>query len=213
MEMRDDNPVAGVERNHEEPRIRYLAGDEMQRLIDALARLHNQQASNAIRLLLLIGARRMEVLAATWDQFDLDEAGVWTKPSSHTKTKKVHRVPLSGPARTLLADMKATAGRSLYLFPGRGGHGHLTDVKKSWATVCSAAGLAGVHIHDLRHSFGAALASAGMSLPIIGALLGHTQAQATQRYSHLIDDALRAATEKAAAVITGGEKRADKTRA
>jgi integrase len=204
-EMRGDNPVAGVERNPEEPRHRYLTGDEMQRLAAALSALRSQQAANAIRLLLLTGARRMEVLSAPWSQFDL-KAGVWTKPSSHTKQKKMHRVPLSVPARTLLAEMRATAGRSAYLFPGRD-DGHLGDVKKSWHTVCEAAKLDGVHIHDLRHSFAATLASAGQSLPVIGALLGHVQVQTTARYAHLIDDALRAATETAGAVITGGEKR------
>jgi integrase len=204
-EMRDDNPASGVERNHESPRDRYLSGDEMGRLAAALAELRNQQAANAIRLLLLTGARRTEVLAATWDQFDLD-TGVWVKPSSHTKQKKMHRVPLSAPARTLLADMKAVAGRSPYLFPRRGGGGYLYSVQKSWTTACRAAGIADARLHDLRHSYASALASGGQSLPIIGALLGHTQAQTTQRYAHLLDDPLRAATEKAGAVITGGGK-------
>jgi len=204
-EWRGDNPVKGVERNPEEPRDRYLSGDEMQRLAAALAGLRSQQAANAMRLLLLTGARRMEVLAATWNQFDLD-TGVWTKPSSHTKTKKIHRVPLSGPAIQLLTAMKA-AGRSAYLFPGRGGDRHLGDIKKSWQTVCQAAGITDAHVHDLRHSFAATLASGGQSLPIIGALLGHTQPSTTQRYAHLVDEALRDATEKAGAVITGNANR------
>jgi integrase len=148
----------------------------------------------------------MEVLSATWDQFDL-EAGVWVKPSSHTKQRKIHRVPLSAPARQLLADMRASAGRSRYLFPARSGGGHLGDIKASWRAVCQVARIADAHVHDLRHSFAATLASAGQSLPVIGALLGHTQAQTTQRYSHLIDDALRAATEKAGTVIGGLKKR------
>jgi len=70
----------------------------------------DQNAANAIRLLLLTGARRGEVLAASWDQFDLAE-GVWTKPSSHTKQKREHRVPLSAPVRQLLAEMKEAADR------------------------------------------------------------------------------------------------------
>jgi integrase len=204
-EMRNDNPVAGIERNHEEPRHRYLTGDETQRLARALAGLRNQQAANAIRLLLVTGARRTEVLSATWDQFDLDD-GAWTKPSASTKSKKMHRVPLSAPARQLLATIKGTTGRSKYLFPGRDGAGHLSDIKKSWKTVCQAAGIADAHVHDLRHSYAAVLASGGESLPVIGALLGHTQAQTTQRYSHLVDDTLRTATEKAGAVITGGKR-------
>lgn len=200
-EMRADNPVAGVERNPEEPRHRYLSAGELGRLATALAGLRNQQAANAIRLLLLTGARRMEVLAATWTQFDLD-AGTWTKPSSHTKTKRMHHVPLSRPAVQLLTAMKEAAGRrSSYLFPSPRGDGHLGDIKKSWQAVCQAAGIADAHVHDLRHSYASALASGGESLPTIGALLGHTQAQTTARYSHLVDSALREATEKAAAVV------------
>lgn len=209
---REDNPVKGIERNQEERRYRYLTGDELRRLTEALATHSGQQAANAVRLLLLTGARRGEILAATWDQFDLS-AGVWTKPSSHTKQKREHRVPLSGPARALLADMKAEATRrgetSPYVFPSRDGNGPVTDIKKSWAALCKAAGIEGVRLHDLRHTYASVLVSAGLSLPVIGALLGHTQPGTTARYAHLFDDPLRAATERAAAIIggadTGGE--------
>jgi integrase len=85
-EMRVDNPVRGLERNREEKRAKYLTSEELRRLTEALAVYPNQTAANAIRLLLLTGARRGEVLCASWDQFDLKE-GVWTKPSSHTKAK------------------------------------------------------------------------------------------------------------------------------
>jgi site-specific recombinase XerD len=63
-------------------------------------------------------------------------------------------------------------------------------------------------VHDLRHSYASILASAGLSLPVIGALLGHTQPGTTARYAHLFDDPLRAATERVGAIVTGhvGEK-------
>jgi integrase len=61
-------------------------------------------------------------------------------------------------------------------------------------------------IHDLRHTYASILASSGLSLPIIGQLLGHTQSQTTARYAHLADDPLRAATERAGAVISGAGK-------
>ena len=105
-------------------------------------------SANAIKLLMLTGARRGEVLGARWDMFDL-ENGVWTKPSSHTKQRKLHRVPLSGPALGLLQDMKAAAqaeaqvdGRppSPYVFPGPTGK-PLTDIKRTWRAVCRKAGL------------------------------------------------------------------------
>src|SRR5947207_3349726 len=70
--MRTDNPAKGIERNQEERRYRYLTGDEMRRLTDALTNYPNQIAANAVRLLLLTGARRGEVLGAKWDQFDFD---------------------------------------------------------------------------------------------------------------------------------------------
>jgi len=205
---RDDNPVKGIERNQEERRYRYLTGDELRRLTEALAVHPSQQAANAVRLLLLTGARRGEALAATWDQFDL-ATGIWIKPSSHTKQNREHRVPLSAPARQLLADMRAEADRlgktSRYVFPARTGDGPLSDIKTSWATLCRAAGIERARLHDLRHTYASVLVSAGLSLPIIGALLGHTQPGTTARYAHLTDDPLRAATERAGAVITGSD--------
>jgi integrase len=206
-QMRPDNPCKGVERNQEEKRSRYLSGDELRRLTEALAVHPSKAVANAVRLLLLTGARKTEVLGAPWDQFDLAE-GVWVKPSSHTKQKKEHRVPLSAPARQLLVEMKAEAGVSPYLFPARsgGGAGHLTEIKKSWSALCKAGGISGVRVHDLRHSYASFLASAGLSLPIIGALLGHTQPQTTARYAHLFDDPLRQATERVGAIVAGSGK-------
>jgi integrase len=204
--MRPDNPCRGIERNPEEKRYRYLAGDELRRLTEALASHPNQAAANAIRLLLLTGARKGEVLGADWSQFDLG-AGVWTKPSSHTKTKREHRVPLSAPTRQLLVEMKADADRrrvsSPFIFPARRGDGHMPEIKESWGSIRKAAKLDGVRVHDLRHTYASVLASSGLSLPVIGALLGHTEQATTQRYSHLFDDPLRAATERVAAVVTG----------
>jgi integrase len=114
------------------------------------------------------------------------------------------------------------------LFPSTDGK-PLTDIKHFWASICRTAGLSisveqkdakgrpvenakgepimvwhpTVRLHDLRHTHAAILASLGLSLPIIGRLLGHTQAATTQRYAHLMDDPLRAATERAGAVIAG----------
>ena len=138
--------MKGLDRNPEERRYRYLAYDELRRLTEALANHSSRDAANAVRLLLLTGARRGEVLSATWDQFDL-AVGVWTKPSSHTKQKREHRVPLSASARQLLADMRTDAERrgeaSPYLFPARTGEGPIGDIKKSWAALCKAAGING----------------------------------------------------------------------
>jgi integrase len=150
---------------------------------------------------MLTGSRRNEVLSATWDQFDLT-TGTWTKPHTATKQAKLHRVPLSPQAVALLADMrKAATGR--FLFPGQSAERPLVEIKRFWASACRQAGIEGARLHDLRHTYASVLASSGLSLPIIGALLGHSQAATTQRYAHLMDDPLRQATALAARVIAG----------
>ena len=98
----------GIERASEHKRERYLSPQEIARLSDALNQHPERISANAIRLLLLTGARRGETLSARWDQFDLS-AGVWVKPSHATKQAKTHRIPLSAPALALLAEMKAEA--------------------------------------------------------------------------------------------------------
>lgn len=215
-EMRSDNPVRGIERMPEEKRERFLTLAELARLGEALALHLERTSANAVKLLLLTGARRGEALTATWEQFDLT-AGTWTKPAASTKQGKLHRVPLSAPALAVLTEMRAAADKenerrrrdglpeAAHLFPGKDGK-PITDIKHFWVAVTRKANIVGVRIHDLRHTYASVLASSGLSLPIIGALLGHTQAATTQRYAHLMDDPLRAATERAEAIIAGGRK-------
>lgn len=208
-DWRSDNPARGVERNEENRRERVLSDDELARLTKTLDAWPDQEAANAIRLLLYTGARRGEVLSAEWKQFDL-EVRTWTKPSAHTKTKKTHTVPLSDAAMAVLSNMhdeRARSGKlSPYLFPARGGEGHRVDLKKPWAAICEAAGIEDLHVHDLRHSFASILVASGASLPMIGRLLGHTQVSTTQRYAHLNVDPLRQLVEKVGAVVEGAGK-------
>ncbi len=157
--------------------------------------------------------------------FDLD-TGLWLNPSAHMKQRRRHRVPLSAAAVELVKHMKA-AGAGPYISPGADGKA-LTDLKRTWLSVCQWACLAEqvakrngrgqvlvdnkgrlimtwratARVHDLRHTYASILASQGLSLPIIGVLLGHTQTQTTERYAHLLNDPLRAATERAVAVMT-----------
>jgi integrase len=184
-ELRADNPCKGVDRFPEQGRERFLSQQEIANLSDALAEHPNQTVAAAIRFLLLTGARKGEVINATWDQFDF-ERGLWDKPSSHTKTKRRHVLPLSAPALQILADLPRDSER---VFPGLGSLGH------AWQKIRGAAGLDGVRIHDLRHSAASILASKGLSLPLIGAVLGHTQWQTTMRYSHLANHALQEAVD------------------
>jgi integrase len=200
---RTDNPCKGVERNQEIPRVRYLSADEHARLGNALYMLHDQDAAIAIHLLMYTGARSGEVLSATWDQFDLKSTPpIWTKPSHHTKQKQTHRVPLSGAACGLLIQLE-TLATSPYLFPGQKGNAHRRDLKKPWAAICKAAKLKNLRLHDLRHNYASQLASDGHSLHLIGGLLGHTRAETTMKYAHLLDESLKKATDSAGTIITG----------
>jgi integrase len=202
--LRIDNPAKGVRRNREHQRRRYLKPDELVRLTAALAADQNQDTADVFRLALLTGARRGELLTMRWDDIDLS-AGTWSKSPSSTKQNEPHQVPLSAPARAVLAARCATRDdASPWVFPRRDGQ-HRTDLKYVWKRVCKAAKISGLRIHDLRHSYASHAASAGYSLPTIGALLGHSQPQTTARYAHLFDDPLRQATERVGAIITGKE--------
>jgi integrase len=204
-QYRTDNPARGIERNPEAKRERFLDTAELARLGTALAGHGDKAAADIFRLLLLTGARRGEVQAMRWADLDL-ETGVWVKPASTTKQARLHRVPLSGPARLLLAKLrKAANDDAAYVFPGRLG-GHRVELKKDWAEVCKKARIKDARIHDLRHSYASVLAGAGDSLVVIGRLLGHSQPATTARYAHLMDDPLRKATERAGAIIDAGDK-------
>jgi integrase len=198
--MRSDNPVKGVERNTEAKRKRYLSGDELVRLTEALRQHHDQQVANIFRLLLLTGARKGEVLGMQWADVDL-EKGVWSKPGSTTKQKTEHVVPLSAPARQLLAEMQTLANPKKplgkYVFSEtRSGTGHIVELKNGWRHITKSANITALRIHDLRHTFASQLVSSGASLPLIGALLGHSNPTTTARYAHLFDDPQRQAVER-----------------
>jgi integrase len=190
------NPVLGVRRFPEQKRKRYLSDEELPALMEALDALRNQRIADAIRLLLFTGARRSEVLTATWSEFDLKH-GVWVKPSHHTKQKEDHRIPLNAAALELVRNLytRRREGEA-YLFPGAEYGEPFKDVKKSWRQVVTRAGLENFRLHDLRHSFASILLNRSIPLEVVGGLLGHTQIATTQRYAHLVDKTMREATEK-----------------
>jgi integrase len=192
---RTDNPAQGIEKYQEEKRDRWLNDEELQRLWSILDKHPENLTAYVFKFLLLTGARKGEALQATWDQFDL-EKGLWIKPAHLTKQKKKEHLPLSDRALLLLESFKKLIpSDSLYLFPGKKTGEPLKDVKKFWSSVLKQAKLENVRIHDLRHTHASHLVSSGLSLSIVGKLLGHTQASTTQRYAHLADEPLRQAAE------------------
>jgi len=234
--LRPDNPAREIPTFHEDQRESFLTIEQMQKLREAIERYPDASARNALLLLMLTGSREAEVLKATWEQFDL-QRGVWTKPSHHTKQKKTEHVPLSPETRKLL-DSMAPEHLSGPLFPGTKGKGkdgkvtgsdRRVSLKRPWVQVCRAAGQVEVikgkgkrrtitrykptlRIHDLRHNFASHLANKGVSLQVVGGLIGHTQIRTTQRYSHLQDAALRDATNLFGSIYAAAGKQKTGTR-
>jgi integrase len=214
------NPCRHVDRFAERRRKRYLSAQELARVGAALAQLEEKGlpstedtkkprpapwAAAALRLLILTGARTSEVLTLRWEHVDLD-AGVLRLPDSKTGAKDVY---LPAPAVQLLASLPQLE-RTPYVFPGRAGKTHLSELGNAWERVRAVAALPDVRPHDLRHSFAAVAAGAGSSLLLIGGLLGHTQPATTARYAHLSADPLRAAADQVgkriAAALQGDRK-------
>jgi integrase len=202
------NPCKGVERNQETAKERFLSPAEIAAVIEGLDAYGRTSAADCIRITLLTGCRPREAMLATWAQFEA-EPGFWVKPAATTKQRKKHHLPLTAPVLQLIADIRARRGDvnpGDYVFPGQIPGQPLRQLRTCWDAVCKHAGLTGVRIYDLRHTYASAGAGGGLSLPLIGRLLGHTQARTTQRYAHLSDDPLRDAANKVAAAITEAGK-------
>ena len=197
---RTDNPCVGVVMNQEEHRERFLSPAEAVRLMKVLASDEDRESATVVMLALLTGARRNELVKATWDQFDL-EVGIWTKPSSHTKQKRTHRVPLNPSAHELLVAWRKEMPHETLVFPTRAEMG----IRAPWERIREQAGLSDVRFHDLRHSYASLLVNDGVELLTVGKLLGHTQAQTTMRYAHLADETLRTATARVTKLVTSGK--------
>lgn len=190
----DENPVKGIQKYQEEKRDRWLNEEELERFWEILDKYPRSLTVCVFKFLLLTGARKGEALSATWEQFNL-EKGVWTKPSHLTKQKKTEHLPLSELTLALLRHVKALSGDSVYVFPGRVPGQPIKELKAIWKSLLKEAKIENVRIHDLRHTHASHLVSSGLSLSIVGKLLGHTQASTTQRYAHLADAPLRQAAE------------------
>ena len=195
-ESRTDNPCRGVEKFPEDQRWEYFSEQQVPVLLRACDLYHDQHAANAVRLLLFTGARLREVLKADWAQFDLD-AGLWVKPSHHTKTKILHRTHLAPATVTLLRSMRSDGPSSTFLFPGRDGTKPRCDLKRPWAQILKIADIGHHRRHDLRRTTASFMASTGSDLMTVGKALGQTQASTTQRYAQLFEDVQRAGVSRA----------------
>jgi integrase len=196
------NPCKGVEKNDEPPRERYLTDDEYQRLQKVLVDYDHADAVKLTKLVLFSGQRITRALTAEWAQFDL-AAGTWNQVYVSKNKERARQIPLSAPALDLLHVMRKDAPDAKKVFDL-----HYSQAREHFQRIMVAAGIPikgeqRVTFHTLRHSLASTLGNAGQSLQVIGKLLGHHDQKTTARYSHLVTDTLRAATERASAIITG----------
>jgi integrase len=131
-----------------------------------------------------------------WRDVDF-ERGYLNLPDSKTGQKLV---TLGAPALKILSSLPQIEGNP-YVIAGKGVGKPRRDIKRPWQRIIAHAGLEGLRVHDLRHSFASVGAASGMGLFIVGKLLGHASPSTTQRYAHLGDDPLRDAAESISQAI------------
>ena len=190
------NPCRHVERHEETKRERFLSPMELGKLGKSLAAEPRVYVVAAIRLLLFTGARLNEILTAKWEWVDFKQ-GTIRLPDSKTGAKTLY---LNAPALAVLEALPRVRGNP-FIVVGEKDGAHLVNMQKPWRAIRKAAGVDDVRLHDLRHTFASVGVTGGGSLPIVGALLGHSQPQTTDRYSHLASDPLRAASDAIARQI------------
>ncbi len=193
-----DNPTRFVERFPEYPRMRFLSDEELAELGPVLKTWRDQDAADAIRMLLYTGARKNEIVLLEWEW--VDEKFRWIDyPIAATKTGG-RRMMLSHPAQEILrrrwkyTSMEDPSTYSIYAFAGRSGNP--VNLWYQWSKIRSLIGADDVRLHDLRHTYASAAAGLGQSLHLIGGQLGHKSETMTERYSHLALHVVAEATDE-----------------
>ena len=187
------NPCRQVSKNRPRRHERFLTDREFRRLGRVLDEEEKNgggrmYAAMAIRLLLLTGCRKNEILNLRWGHVDL-EAREMRLEDGKTGTR---RVQLSPAAAEVLARIPRVE-ENPYVIPGMRPGSRMSELQRPWMRIRERAGLQDMRLHDCRHSFASRALALGESLPAIGRLLGHSQVQTTARYAHLARDSVREA--------------------
>ena len=201
--MRPDgsNPRLHIKKYPEEKRERYLSQKELSDLGSVLNEAEEMgvddiYAISAIRLLIFTGCRLNEIMSLKWTEVDLANSCLRLSDSK-TGARVVHLGP---PALDLLKNLKRQP-KNPWVVCGKIPGTNRKEIQKFWQRIRKRAGIEDVRIHDLRHSFASNAVAQGMSLPMIGKLLGHTQVQTTARYAHLAADPVKAAASSVSSNI------------
>lgn len=174
----------------EKHRDRVLSDDELRVLFKAMSSSESFGRLNEItvRLLLMFGVRKMELLAARWSEFDLD-AAVWHLPEDRTKTERAIDIPLSDQALSMLRELQVFACKSEFVFPARRRtpqrrFDHVSQDTINVALKDLNHGIKHFTVHDLRRTARTILASLGISSEIAERVLNHALKGVEARYNH-----------------------------
>lgn len=205
------SPTKGVKKFKEDNQMqRFLTPEEIGRLYQAMETEENKVAVNALKLLLLTGCRREEILKLRWEDVSFDSSTLFL-PDSKTGSRYVQ---LNGAAMELLKSIVRTKGP--FVFPGHldGENKPINNPRKCFTRLLKIAKIEGnVRLHDLRHTHASILVNAGASLFVVQKALGHSNPITSQRYSHLSDKTLRDASETVSDIINrASSKAADQSR-
>jgi integrase len=198
--MQTDNPIRGVKRFPDRSSERFLSPAELAKLGEALSTMEtegtNTMALSIIRLLALTGARKSEITKLKWGEVHLEHARLHLNDSKSGQKS----IPLGAPAVQILSALERPKD-SEFVFPSVSGQQAFQGVDKVWRKARRCAGFPQMRLHDLRHSYASMGLAAGDALPVIGALLGHSDVKTTARYAHLADDPVKAAANRISGFI------------
>lgn len=202
----NSNPCKGIKKFTENKRERYLSKEELNRLGKALSETENTgkisiYAAAAIRLLILTGARRGEILTLKWAYIDFEKQ-VIRLPDSKTGAKIIN---LNEPTIKVLEIIPQQVSNP-YVIVGKVHGQPMVNIFKPWDIVRKAAGLDDFRLHDIRHSFASTAAESGASLLHIGKLLGHKKSTTTERYAHIANNPIKELNEKVGTLIKDSMK-------
>lgn len=195
------NPFTRVSRPKEpRGRVRYLADEERERLLDACKGSGHPLLYAAVVLSLSTGARKGELLGLKWENVNLKAGRI---ALLDTKNGEHRGLPLAPHALQIMKELRASRKDSIpWVFPGRGGRKPI-DLQVPWEAAVRAANLQDFRWHDLRHSAASYLAMNGATLAEIAAVLGHRQLDMVKRYAHLSPEHLAGVVTRMNASIFG----------
>ncbi|RYE71990.1 MAG: site-specific integrase, partial [Oxalobacteraceae bacterium] len=199
-DMLDRNPLTNIPLMKVDNKVeRYLSDEEAKQLVQVLTTDLAFGASYLLLFLLSTGARLNEAMQAKWEQLD-EQKGVWRIPATNSKSKKTRSVPLNDSAMWVLGQLW-TRGEHPYLFVNKATNKPFVTITRAWYRLRLKAGIGGLRIHDLRHSFASFLVNGGRSLYEVQQILGHSDPKVTMRYAHLSNGMLREAANAGSVIV------------